>query len=207
MKKLLLVLALVNATAFFAAAQTPQAATEPPPAHGLTLGSPDWTSLGVTAAPVGPVGGQGRGGGGVRGGRHGNPYSADYQPHMQQALANALPRAAAATSSGPVSGGPKVFRHASVALTNDGAKTVKSVRLDFVFTDPATGAEVNRIHHRSKKHLRPGESAVTRKEVMGSKRHARGDGMQLSVEVTEVVYEDGSVWRRSGAYLTLPETR
>lgn len=206
MKKLLLVFALVNATAFAAAAQTPQAATEPPPAHGLTLGSPDWTSLGVTAAPVGPVGGQGRGGGRVRGGRYGNPYSADYQPHMQQALANALPRPAA-TSSGSTGGGAKVFRHASVALTNDGAKTVKSVRLDFVFTDPATGAEVNRIHHRSKKRLRPGENALTQKEVLGSKRHARGDGMRLSVEVTEVVYEDGSVWRRSGAYLTLPETR
>lgn len=190
MRKLLLFLALVNASALAASAQTPQT-----PAHGLTLGSPDWTSLGVTAAPPGPVGGRGRGGGGVRGGRYGNPYSADYQPHMQQALANARP-SPAATSSGPTGGGPKVFRHASVALTNDGAKTVKSVRLDFVFTDPATGAEVNRIHHRSKKRLRPGENAVTQKEVMASKRHARGDGMQLSVEVTEVVYADGSIWRR-----------
>ena len=195
MRKLLLFLALVNAFALAASAQTP--------GHGLTLGRPAWTSLGVSAAPVGPVGG---GGGGRRGGgRYGNRWSVDYQPHMQQALANALPRPAA-TYSGSGSG-PKVFRHASVALTNDGAKTVKSVRLDFVFTDPATGAEVNRIHHRSRKRLRPGENAVTQKEVMGSKRHARGDGMQLSVEVTEVVYEDGSSWRRPGAYLTLPETR
>ena len=190
MRKLLLFLALVNAFALAASAQTP-----PTTGHGLTLGSPGWTSLGVTAAPPGPVGGQGRGGGGVRGGRHGNPSSADYQPHMQQALANALPRPAA-TSSGSTGGGAKVFRHASVAVTNAGAKTVRSVRLDFVFTDHATGAEVNRIHHRSRKRLRPGENASTQKEVIGSKRHARGDGMQLSVEVTEVVYADGSIWRR-----------
>lgn len=191
MRKLLLPLALVNAFALAASAQTPQT-----PGHGLTLGSPDWTSSGVTAAPVGPVGGQSGGG---RGGRHGNRASADYQPHMQQALANAYAKAypsPAATSPGPSGRGAKAFRHASVALTNDGAKAVKSVRLDFVFTDPATGAEVNRIHHRSKKRLRPGQNAVTQKEVMGSKRHARGDGMQLSVEVTEVVYEDGSTWRR-----------
>jgi hypothetical protein len=116
---------------------------------------------------------------------------ADRQPHMEQALANALPRDA------PESRGvTRSLRHASVAMTNEGAKTVKSVRLDFVFKDPATGAEVNRIHHRSKKRLRPGESASTRKEVMGSARHSRGDGMQVSAEVTEVVYEDGSVWRR-----------
>jgi hypothetical protein len=194
MKKLLLVLALVNATAFAAAAQTPQAATETPPAHGLTLGSPDWTSVAVTAAPGGAVGGQSGGGG--RGGRYGNRASADYQPHMQQALANAYatayPRPAPSSSMGLA----RPLRHASVALTNDGAKTVKSVRLDFVFTDPATGAEVNRIHHRSKKRLRPGESAPTTKEVMGSPRHRRGDGMNVSVEVTEVVYDDGSVWRR-----------
>ena len=187
MRKLLLLLALVNAFALAASAQTP--------GHGLTLGRPDWTSVGVAVTSVGPVGGRGGGGGGVRGGRHGNPYSADYQPHMAQALANAYaqayPRPAPSSSMSPA----RILRHASVTLTNDGPKTVKSVRMDFVFTDPATGAEVNRIRHRSKKRLRPGESALTRKEVMGSKRHRRGDGMQVRAEVTEVVYEDGSVWR------------
>ena len=183
MKKLLLVLALVNVTAFAAAAQTPQAA--PPPAHGLTLGSPDWTSVVVTAVPVGAVGGPGGGG-------MGQTYNhGDRQPHMEQALGNARPR----TAPPQAKSWPRGLRHASVALTNDGAKTVKSVRLDFVFTDPATGAEVNRIHHRSKKLLRLGQSVMTQKEVMSSKRHARGDGMAVSVEVTEVVYEDGSTWR------------
>jgi hypothetical protein len=188
MKKLLLVLALANAAALAASAQTPQT-----PGHGLTLGRPDWTSVGVTATSPGPVGG--RSGGGGRGGRYADRSSADYQPHMAQALANAYAKAYPSPAPSSTVGRARILRHASVALTNNGPKTVKSVRMDFVFTDPATGAEMNRIHHRSKKRLRPGESALTRKEVMGSKRHRRGDGTEVSAEVTEVVYEDGSVWR------------
>ena len=189
MRKLLLFLALVNATALAASAQMPQT-----PGHGLTLGRPDWTSVGVTATSPGPVGGQGGGGG--RGGRYANRSSADYQPHMAQALANAYAQAYPRPAPSSSVGGARILRHASVALTNEGAKTVKSVRLDFVFTDPSTGAEVNRIRHRSKKTLRPGESVTTKKEVIASPRHRRGDGMKVSAELTEVVYADGSVWRR-----------
>jgi hypothetical protein len=72
MRKLLLLLALVNASAFAASAQTP--------GHGLTLGRPVWTSVGVMATSPGPVGGQS--GGGCCGGRYANRTSADYQPHM-----------------------------------------------------------------------------------------------------------------------------
>ena|ERR1044071_9455058 len=186
MGKLLLLFALANAFALAASAQTPQAPPTPD-GPGLTLGRPDWSSVSVNVTSVSTAGG-GRGGGG-----YGNRYSVDYQPHMAQALANAYPSSTVSSSSSV--GGARRLRHASVALTNDGAKTVKSVRMDFVFTDPSTGAEVNRIHHRSRKTLRPGESATTTKEVMGSARHRRGDGMQLSVELTEVVYADGSVWR------------
>jgi hypothetical protein len=188
MRKLLLAFALFNTFALATHAQTPRAPS-PPDGSGLTLGRPGWTSFGVEVTSVGPVGGQG--GGGVRGRGYGDRSSADYQPHMQQALANAYPRPA----TSPSVRWARSLRRASVALTNGGTKTVKSVSLDFVFTDPSTGAEVNRIRHRSKKTLRPGETDTTTKEVMGSARHRRGDGMQVSAELTEVVYADGSVWR------------
>lgn len=187
MRKLLCLIAFfVAASPFAATAQTPQGS---PPGHGLTLADADWATQDMAAfstATPGRVSG---------GGRVGRSYSrADYQPHMAQALANAYANAYPRPAPPAAGRWPRAFRHASVTLTNDGAKTVESVRLDFVFTDPATGAEVNRIHHRSKKRLRPGEAATTKKEVMASSRHKRGDGAAVSVEVTEVVYADGTAW-------------
>jgi len=188
MRKLLCLVAFLAATALVAHSQTPPGAT---PAHGLTASAPEWDVRDLAAFSTIYFGGGGRGGG-----RGGSYSRADYQPHMAQALANAYatayPRPAPSSSAGRA----RTLRHASVALTNDGTKTVKSVRLDFVFTDPSTGAEVNRIRHRSKKTLRPGESVTTKKEVIASPRHRRGDGMKVSAELTEVVYADGSVWRR-----------
>ena len=183
MRKLLLFLALVNAFALAASAQTP--------GHGLTLSEPEWVRQDLAASSKSPVGRRRGGAMAYSYGQIQNP--ANSQPHIDLMYQNARPDN---TTTAPRMSRPGGFRRASVAVTNDGAKAVKSVRLDFVFTDPATGAEVNRIHHRSKKTLRPGETAGTTKEVIGSARHRRGDGMEVSVEVTEVVYEDGSVWRR-----------
>lgn len=87
------------------------------------------------------------------------------------------------------------WRAASVKLTNTGAKGIKRVHFDFVFTYPQTGAEVLRLAVRSPKRLRAGQTRLFRKEVKGSKTNRRGDGARLSVEVKEIVYADGSVWR------------
>ena len=186
MRRLLCLVAFLAAATLAAPAQTPHG---PPPAHGLTLAAPGWDVR--DSASFSTISFGGGGGGRWRGSSHSR---ADYQPHMRQALANAY-ASAYPRPAPPAKRWPRAFRHASVTLTNGGAKTVESVRMDFVFKDPATGAEVNRIRHRSRKRLRPGETATTRKEVMASARHRRGDGMALNVEVTEVVYADGTAWR------------
>ena len=87
------------------------------------------------------------------------------------------------------------WRAASVKLTNTGAKGIKRVHFDFVFTYPQTGVEVLRLAVRSPKRLRAGQTRLFRKEVKASKTNRRGDGARLSVEVKEIVYADGSVWR------------
>ena len=83
-------------------------------------------------------------------------------------------------------------------LTNAGAKEIRRVQFDFVFTDPQTGAEVLRIAVRSPKRLRAGQTRLFRKEVKASQANRRGDGARLGVEIREVVYADGSVWTRGG---------
>jgi hypothetical protein len=88
-----------------------------------------------------------------------------------------------------------VWRLADVWLTNTGAVAVKSVRLDFVFRDAANGAELLRLSRRNGKRLKPGQTLYYDKVVKRSKRTRRGDGARMSVELTEVVYADGSVWR------------
>lgn len=90
--------------------------------------------------------------------------------------------------------GGAIWRMASVAMTNTGARKIKSVRLKYVFTDPATGIEVLRIRHRSGKRLSPGQSYVYTKTLNSSKRTRRGDEARMSVEVREAVYAGGSVW-------------
>ena len=88
------------------------------------------------------------------------------------------------------------FRMASVAVTNTGTQTVKSLRLEFVFTDPATGAEVLRVGLRKQRDLRPGATRILDKTLNASARNKRADAAVLGIELTEVVYADGTVWRR-----------
>lgn len=89
-----------------------------------------------------------------------------------------------------------VFRMASVSVTNVGPQTVKSLRLEIVFKDPTTGVEVMRFRPRKRTNIRPGATKVFGDTVNASKRNKRGDGAALSIEVKEVVYSDGTVWRQ-----------
>lgn len=91
--------------------------------------------------------------------------------------------------------GGAIWRSVGVTATNTGIVAIKSVHLEFVFTDPATGAEVLRIRRRSKKRLNPGKSYNYEKTVKASERNRRGDGAKLSIDVREVVYADRTVWR------------
>lgn len=105
-------------------------------------------------------------------------------------------------SGGPVADsrlrgyGGAIWRGAGVTATNTGAVDIKFVHLEFVFTDPATRAEVLRVRRRSSKRLKPGESYVYEQTVYRSKDIQRGDNAQMSVEVVKVVYADRTVWRK-----------
>jgi hypothetical protein len=91
-----------------------------------------------------------------------------------------------------------IWRTASVRATNTGTVAIKYLRLDYVFTDPATGAEVLRVKQvgTRRKGIKPGKSRVYWETMNGSKRVRRGDDARMSVEVREVVYADKTVWRR-----------
>lgn len=84
---------------------------------------------------------------------------------------------------------------ASVRITNDSPNKIKSIRLAFVFTDTASGREVFRINHRTKKRLKFGKSYVYAKTVKNSRVVSGAKGAQLKLEINEVVYGDGTVWR------------
>ena len=113
------------------------------------------------------------------------------------------PRAGNTLSYGPsgagdagIRGPDAIWRHYSVKLTNTGTLSIRKVKFDFVFHDPATGEEVLRLGNSIGRRLRPGKTRVYHNSVESTRRTRRGDGARLSVEVTEVVYADGSVWRR-----------
>ncbi|MFY9621151.1 MAG: hypothetical protein WAM70_05975 [Pyrinomonadaceae bacterium] len=98
-------------------------------------------------------------------------------------------------SSGPQYGDNAVWWRASVKVTNESPNKIKSIRMAFVFTDTASGVEDLRIDRRSQKHLKFGKSYVYQKTVKNSRDVRGAKDARLKLEITEVVYEDGTVWR------------
>ncbi|HEX7956181.1 MAG TPA: hypothetical protein VF508_04515 [Pyrinomonadaceae bacterium] len=172
--KTILSLLLLAAAPLAASAQTSRD-VRPATPPGLTLAEPDW-------APVYAVF-FGTGGGGASG----------PAVHPRPLPGNELSYPAPGWGGG-VTKGDGIWRRATVRMTNSGPLAVKLVRMDFVFRDPATGAELMRIRHASKMRLRPGKTFLHQKTVKRSQRTRRGDGARVSVELKEVVYADGSVW-------------
>jgi hypothetical protein len=186
MKKVLCLLLLFAAPLAASAQTPPRVADTPPP--GLSLDAPKWEDIFVqTGMLFGDFTYTGRGP---------SPHpTINYNRPAH--VARHVPEAGLSWS--PNSDGPRYvgqFRAASVSLTNTNARTVKAVRLEFVFTDPSNGAEVLRLRHRTTKRLGPGVTKLIRKEFRAHRRARRGDGARLCVEVTEIVYADGTSWRR-----------
>ncbi|HEX5703633.1 MAG TPA: hypothetical protein VFX97_10580 [Pyrinomonadaceae bacterium] len=102
-----------------------------------------------------------------------------------------------ALSAGLQYGDDAVWWLASVRITNESPNNIKFIRMAFVFTDPISGGEVLRIDRRSRKRLKPGESYVYLKTVKSSREVRGANGTQLKLEITEVLYGDGTVWRLS----------
>jgi hypothetical protein len=171
-------LLLLAAASLVAAAQTGGGA--PPAPAGLTLEKPEWGVIHATFYGTG-------GGGGPSGPAiHPRPMPGNQLSYSSSYRGGGV--------FGP-STGEDLWRRATVRMTNAGTRSVKLVRMDFVFQDPVTGEELLRIRHASRKRLRPGKTFLHQKTVRRSPLTRRGDGARMSVELTEVVYADGSVWR------------
>ena len=94
-------------------------------------------------------------------------------------------------------------------LRNRGAKAIRSVEVDFVFTDPATGAEFLRYRVHSDRRIGPGKRVKFRRSVRDAKKESgytpalpddatltRTDNATPRLEFARVEYADGSVWSR-----------
>lgn len=92
-----------------------------------------------------------------------------------------------------------VFKYtAQATLKNGGAKTIKAIFWDYVFTDAKEQKELKRYRLQSKQQILPGETQVLLRDVgldpQESTRHIT-TGKQ-SVEITKIEYADGSIWRQ-----------
>ena len=174
--RIVLSLLLLAAAPFAAAAQTVGGA--PPAPAGLTLEKPEWAV--IHAIFFGTGGGGGPSGPAI----HPNPMPGNQLAHSPNYGGGST-----------LTTGEDLWRRATVRMTNAGTRSVKLVRMVFVFHDPATGEELLRIRHASRKRLRPGKTFLHQKTVRRNALTRRGDGARVSVELTEATYADGSVWR------------
>ncbi len=92
-----------------------------------------------------------------------------------------------------------VFKYtAKAALKNSGAKTIKIVLWDYIFTDAKEQTELKRYKLQSRQQILPGETQLLSRDVeldpKDNTRHIT-TGKQ-SVEITRIEYTDGSVWRQ-----------
>ena len=92
-----------------------------------------------------------------------------------------------------------VFKYtAKATVKNAGAKAIKAVSWDYVFTDEKERKELKRYRLQSKQPILPGETQTLTAGVgldpKDKTRHI-ATGKQ-SVEITKLEYADGSVWKK-----------
>ena len=95
------------------------------------------------------------------------------------------------------------FRY-KISVRNDGAKAVKELDWDYVFTDSATGDELGRHKFTSEGRVPAGKSKefsffipnppTMRVSAYALDKHERA-GLGERVVLVRVLYEDGTVWR------------
>jgi hypothetical protein len=92
-----------------------------------------------------------------------------------------------------------------LTLQNNGAKAVKEVDWDYVFTDAATGQELGRHQFASGEKIGPGKkrefsyfipSPPTRTVSAHALDRKEREGLTEQVIVVRIVYDDGTVWQR-----------
>jgi len=96
----------------------------------------------------------------------------------------------------------------NATVRNAGARTIKAIGWDYVFVDPANGQEVGRHHfqnvvsiHPNKKSELEGYTSSPPSKIVtveALQRNAKNPFAER-VEITCLVYKDGSIWLASGA--------
>jgi hypothetical protein len=96
------------------------------------------------------------------------------------------------------------FRY-KISVRNAGAKAIRELDWDYVFTDATTGEELGRREFTGVEKIAPGRekelnfmthSAPARRISVQSLNKKERDGLVEQVVLVRVLYEDGSVWRR-----------
>src|ERR1044071_3993965 len=92
-----------------------------------------------------------------------------------------------------------------LTLQNNGARAVKEVEWDYVFTDAATGQEVGRHQFAGGEKIAPGKkrefsyfipSPPARTVSAQALNRKEREGLAERVVLVRVLYEDGTVWQR-----------
>ena len=119
----------------------------------------------------------------------------------REARADAAILQAARNRRGPARYG---FRY-KVSFRNEGAKAVREIDWDYVFTDAATGEELGRREFTSVASVGPGKGRefsffIPSPPALRVSAYDLGkgerDGLEERVVVVRVLYEDGTEWRR-----------
>lgn len=93
---------------------------------------------------------------------------------------------------------------AVVTVRNDGSKTIKAIRYDFIFVNTENGKEWFRYNFRHRVTIGAGETKSMTNEVVGKQLEANrppnvdqayGRNSQIRVEIKRIEYADGSQWR------------
>jgi len=100
---------------------------------------------------------------------------------------------------------PRYAFHYKVSLRNDGAKAVKELDWDYVFTDSATNEELGRHKFTSEGRVPAGKGKefsffipnppTLRVSAYALDKNERA-GLQERVILVRVLYEDGTVWQK-----------
>ena len=102
---------------------------------------------------------------------------------------------------------PKPPRYAfsyKLSIKNTGAKTIKEIDWDYVFSDAATGQELDRREFTGVEKIDPGKTRElafmtptppTQRISVHSLGKNERDGLRETVVVVRVLYADGTVWK------------
>ena len=119
----------------------------------------------------------------------------------REARADSAILQAARNQKGPARYG---FRY-KVSIRNQGAKALKEIDWDYIFTDAATHEEVGHHEFTSVEHVGPGKGRefsffIPTPPALRVSAHDLGkkerNGLEEQVVVVRVLYEDGTEWHR-----------